>query len=57
MIPEILSGRAGVALTITEPGAGSDVKGVETEAKVSDDGSHFVVDGEKKVWLPLNVSA
>ncbi|RSL40879.1 hypothetical protein CEP54_015989 [Fusarium duplospermum] len=50
VIPEILSGRSKVALAITEPGAGSDVKRAQTEAGVSDDGSHFVVDGEKK-WI------
>ncbi|OQE05160.1 hypothetical protein PENVUL_c026G02247 [Penicillium vulpinum] len=50
VIPDILSGRFRIALAITEPGAGSDVQGVQTEARVSDDGSHFIVDGEKK-WI------
>ncbi|KAJ5824735.1 acyl-CoA dehydrogenase [Penicillium robsamsonii] len=56
VIPDILSGRSRIALAITEPGAGSDVQGVQTEAKVSSDGSHFIVDGEKK-WITSGMYA
>ncbi|KAJ5502790.1 acyl-CoA dehydrogenase [Penicillium fimorum] len=56
IIPSILSGRSRIALAITEPGAGSDVQGVQTEAKVSSDGSHFIVDGEKK-WITSGMYA
>ncbi|KGO36371.1 Acyl-CoA dehydrogenase, N-terminal [Penicillium expansum] len=56
VIPDILSGRLRVALAITEPGAGSDVQGVQTEARVSEDGLHFIVDGEKK-WITSGMYA
>ncbi|KAJ5365519.1 acyl-CoA dehydrogenase [Penicillium concentricum] len=56
VIPDILSGRTRIALAITEPGAGSDVQGVQTEARVSEDGSHFIVDGEKK-WITSGMYA
>ncbi|KAK4864776.1 hypothetical protein LT330_001399 [Penicillium expansum] len=56
VIPDILSGHLRVALAITEPGAGSDVQGVQTEARVSEDGLHFIVDGEKK-WITSGMYA
>lgn len=40
-----LQGKKIAALAITEPGAGSDVAGVETRAEL--DGDHFVVNGAK----------
>ena len=49
IIPKILSGDARIALAITEPDAGSDVQGLQTEAILSDDGTHIVVNGMKKV--------
>lgn len=49
VVPEILSGRSRIALAITEPDAGSDVQGLQTEAKLSDDGTHFIINGQKKV--------
>ncbi|PNH30087.1 hypothetical protein BJF96_g6603 [Verticillium dahliae] len=50
VVHDILSGRARIALAITEPEAGSDVQGLQTEARLSDDGSHFIVNGQKK-WI------
>ncbi|EMC95147.1 hypothetical protein BAUCODRAFT_123618 [Baudoinia panamericana UAMH 10762] len=50
VIDEILSGRARVALAVTEPNAGSDVQGLETEAQMSSDGQFFIVNGQKK-WI------
>ncbi|KAL9949184.1 Isobutyryl-CoA dehydrogenase, mitochondrial [Verticillium nonalfalfae] len=50
VVHDILSGRARIALAITEPEAGSDVQGLQTEARLSDDGSHFIINGQKK-WI------
>lgn len=44
-LPEILSGRKGSSLGITEPGGGSDVAAMKTTARR--DGNHFVLNGEK----------
>lgn len=49
VMPAILDGNSRIALAVTEPDAGSDVAGLQTEAKLSDDGSHFIVNGQKKV--------
>ncbi len=45
VLPEILSGRKGGALGITEPGGGSDVANLETRAVR--DGEHWVLNGAK----------
>lgn len=45
VLPEILSGKKRVCLAITEVNAGSDVKNLSTEAKLSEDGKHFIVNG------------
>jgi hypothetical protein len=50
ILPGILSGEKRICLAITEPDAGSDVANLTCEAKLSDDGTHFVVNGEKK-WI------
>ena len=50
IMPEILSGRKRICLAITEPSAGSDVRNLTTTAIKSADGSHYVVNGEKK-WI------
>ena len=39
-----------IALAISEPFAGSDVASIRTTARLSPDGSHYVVDGVKK-WI------
>lgn len=50
VVPEILSGRKRMALAITEPYAGSDVSRIRTNAKLSADGKHYIVNGVKK-WI------
>ncbi len=35
------------AFGLTEPGAGSDVSGIQTTATLSDDGTHYVLNGSK----------
>ncbi|THW05127.1 acyl-CoA dehydrogenase NM domain-like protein [Aureobasidium pullulans] len=50
IMPEILSGDKRICLAITEPDAGSDVANLTCEAKLSEDGKHYIVNGEKK-WI------
>ncbi|MCW5652963.1 acyl-CoA dehydrogenase family protein [Hydrogenophaga sp.] len=47
VIPPVLRGERIAALGITEPGGGSDVAALRTTARLADDGSHCVIDGEK----------
>ncbi|MGM0583512.1 MAG: acyl-CoA dehydrogenase family protein [Pseudomonadota bacterium] len=45
VLPEVVSGRRGSALAITEPSGGSDVASLRTRAQR--DGNHYVITGEK----------
>ncbi|KAK5073939.1 hypothetical protein LTR64_006921 [Lithohypha guttulata] len=49
-IPDALLGKTKWCIAITEPGAGSDVANIATTAKKSDDGKHYIINGEKK-WI------
>ena len=51
-----LRGEKVICLAITEPYAGSDVANIQCEAKLSDDGKHYIVNGEKK-WITNGVFA
>src|SRR5258708_31120292 len=44
-MPEIIAGRAITAVAVSEPDAGSDVKGIRTTARR--DGDHYVLNGTK----------
>jgi len=48
--PDLLNGNKRICLAITEPDAGSDVANLTCEAKLSEDGKHYIVNGEKK-WI------
>jgi len=50
VLPELYSGKKRICLAITEPEAGSDVKNLSCEAKLSHDGKHYIVNGTKK-WI------
>ncbi|KAI8097601.1 acyl-CoA dehydrogenase/oxidase [Halteromyces radiatus] len=50
VVPEAFSGKKRICLAITEPYAGSDVARIRTTAKLSADGSHYIVNGVKK-WI------
>lgn len=50
VIEEVLSGKKKMCLAITEAFAGSDVAGLRTTAELSEDGSHYIVNGTKK-WI------
>lgn len=47
ILPGILAGDKRICLAITEPDAGSDVANLTCEAKLSEDGKHYIVNGEK----------
>lgn len=47
-LPDLVSGRKLAAFALTEPAAGSDASNVQTSATPSADGSHFVLNGEKR---------
>ena len=50
ILPGILNGDKRICLAITEPDAGSDVANLGCEAVLSEDGKHYIVNGEKK-WI------
>jgi alkylation response protein AidB-like acyl-CoA dehydrogenase len=47
-LPDLVSGRKLAAFALTEPEAGSDAGNVQTTATPSADGSHFVLNGQKR---------
>jgi alkylation response protein AidB-like acyl-CoA dehydrogenase len=46
-LPRFISGESMFAIAMTEPGTGSDLAGMKTTAKLSADGSHYVLNGAK----------
>ncbi|HET6859473.1 MAG TPA: acyl-CoA dehydrogenase family protein [Streptomyces sp.] len=46
-LPKFASGEEMWALAMTEPGTGSDLAGMKTTAKLSEDGSHYILNGAK----------
>ncbi len=46
-IPGFCSGDLMFAIAMTEPGTGSDLANIATTAKLSEDGSHYVINGAK----------
>jgi len=55
-LPELLKGEKRTCIAITEPGAGSDVANIATEAMKSEDGKHYIVNGTKK-WITNGIWA
>lgn len=53
---DCLTGKKVICLAITEPYAGSDVANLQTSAKLSPNGKHYIVNGEKK-WITNGVFA
>ena len=56
IVPGLLAGDKRVCLAITEPDAGSDVANLTCEAKLTEDGKHYIVNGEKK-WITNGIYA
>ncbi|MET9793446.1 acyl-CoA dehydrogenase family protein [Streptomyces canus] len=46
-LPRFVSGEEMWAIAMTEPGTGSDLAGMKTTAKLSEDGTHYVLNGAK----------
>ncbi|WP_423192130.1 acyl-CoA dehydrogenase family protein [Cupriavidus sp. H18C2] len=49
-LPRVAQGQAIAAFALSEPEAGSDVAAMQCSARLSDDGSHYVLDGAK-TWI------
>ncbi len=49
-IPKLVSGEWFGSYCLTEPGAGSDANSGKTKAVLSDDGSHYLITGQK-MWI------
>ena len=47
-LPGLVSGEKLAAFALTEPQAGSDAANVQTTASLSEDGSHYILNGEKR---------
>jgi alkylation response protein AidB-like acyl-CoA dehydrogenase len=47
-LPELASGRMLSAFCLSEPEVGSDAANVQTTARLSEDGKHWILNGEKK---------
>ncbi|GGO84263.1 acyl-CoA dehydrogenase family protein [Wenjunlia tyrosinilytica] len=46
-LPGFVSGELMTAIAMTEPGTGSDLAGIRTSATLSEDGTHYVLNGAK----------
>lgn len=49
-IPQIVSGEKITAYCLSESGSGSDALGAKCNAKLSEDGKHYILNGEK-MWI------
>jgi alkylation response protein AidB-like acyl-CoA dehydrogenase len=49
-LPKIASGELVTAYALTEAGSGSDALAAKATAKLSDDGTHYILNGEK-MWI------
>lgn len=49
-IPKLASGEWKAAYCLTEPGSGSDANGAKTKAVLSEDGKHYLLNGQK-MWI------
>ncbi|MCY8231535.1 acyl-CoA dehydrogenase family protein [Priestia endophytica] len=49
-LPELASGDKIAAYALTEPGSGSDALGAKTTARLNEEGTHYLLNGEKQ-WI------
>jgi alkylation response protein AidB-like acyl-CoA dehydrogenase len=49
-IPKLATGEWKAAYCLTEPSAGSDANSGKTRAKLTDDGKHYIINGQK-MWI------
>ena len=49
-LPKLASGESAAAYCLTEPGSGSDALAARTKATLSEDGKHYIINGQK-MWI------
>jgi alkylation response protein AidB-like acyl-CoA dehydrogenase len=49
-LPGLISGELKASYCLTEPGSGSDALGAKTRADLSEDGKHYILNGQK-MWI------
>ena len=49
-LPQLISGELKASYCLTEPGSGSDALAAKTRAELSEDGSYYVLNGQK-MWI------
>ncbi len=49
-LPKLATGELLAAYALTEPSSGSDALGAKTTAKLNEDGTHYILNGEKQ-WI------
>jgi alkylation response protein AidB-like acyl-CoA dehydrogenase len=49
-LPKLISGELKASYCLTEPGSGSDALAAKTRADLSEDGTHYVLNGQK-MWI------
>ncbi|XP_028303438.1 complex I assembly factor ACAD9, mitochondrial [Gouania willdenowi] len=49
-LPRLASGEHVAAFCLTEPGSGSDAASIKTRATLSEDGTHYLINGSK-IWI------
>nr|XP_004226828.1 acyl-CoA dehydrogenase family member 9, mitochondrial-like [Ciona intestinalis] len=49
-LPKLATGEWAAAFCLTEPSSGSDAASIQSKAHLSDDGQHWVLNGEK-IWI------
>jgi alkylation response protein AidB-like acyl-CoA dehydrogenase len=49
-LPRLISGELKCAYCLTEPGSGSDALAAKTRADLSEDGTHYILNGQK-MWI------
>ena len=49
-LPELATGEKIAAYALTEPGSGSDALAAKTTAKLNEEGTHYILNGEKQ-WI------
>lgn len=49
-LPKLISGEVKASYCLTEPGSGSDALGAITKAELSEDGSEWIITGQK-IWI------
>jgi len=49
-LPRCATGEVVAAFCLTEPGSGSDAQAMASTASLSDDGTHYILDG-RKIWI------